>query len=194
MNRHPAENELELIFLAPDKVDAAMRREIEGHLEHCDPCRESAALLESFHAELKNSPQSVQNVEDFLKRFESRAKIVELFPYRFVPDATEFGENVMTVLAAKSETTSEYRYSTVCTLVSRNEESLVRILKDHDTEKYRVYLITKHREQIQHALVHFPSLQIDVAINPETQQAEFSLPANRPGIDWMNIVAELRFS
>ncbi len=193
MEGHPTEHELELIFIAPGKIDVDLRTQIEDHLQHCDLCWESASLLKSFHDELRQSPQSLAHVEEFLGRIIFSPKIVELRPYRYVPDAAEFGEHAMTVLAAKSEAPREYRYSTVCTLLSRNEDTLVRILKDLQTDKYRIYLITRTPGHAA-ATVRFPSFDLDVPINPETLQAEFSLPANASGIDWMNIIAELRFS
>jgi hypothetical protein len=193
VKQHPTEDELELILLAPGDVDVDVRNEIEDHLRRCDTCRDSASLLRSFHNEMHKSPQSLPAVEELVSRLTVSSRVIALHPYRYVPDATEFGTNTMIVLAAKSEAKKEYRYSAVCTLLSRNEETLVRILKDHQTDTYRIYLITKNRDR-SNAIIRFPSLDLDVSINGDTQQAEFSLPIDRTGIDWTTIVAELHFS
>ncbi len=193
MKGHPTEHLIESILLAPADVESGLRREIEDHVERCSLCSETALLLKNFHTQLRHSSQASPEVEEFLRRISPAPLTVDLQPYRFVPDATEFGEHAMSVLAAKSEAAKEYRYTPVCTLLSRNEETLVRILKDCQTDTYRVYVITKTRKSLN-ATLRFPSLDLVVSVNPETQQGQFSLPARQPGIDWTNIVAELRFS
>jgi hypothetical protein len=193
MGNHIQEFDIELTILEPGKVSDSRRNEIAHHLRECSACREIAVMLQSFYSELNTETTESPRVEEFLESLTGKPVIIQLHPYQFSPDPSEFGEHVMTVLAAKSETVSNYRYSAVCTLVSRDENTLVRILKDNEALVYRLFLILRRRQPSQRISVRFPTLDLEIPIDPDSLQADIRLPANRGTVDWTNIVAELIF-
>lgn len=194
MHIHPLERDIELFLEAPEELASEERAQIEAHLSSCLQCRDIAALLRSFHAELKQLRGTNPKVEQFLDGLLAQTTIIELRPYRYSPDPAEFGQHILTVLAAKSETGSDYRYSSVCTLMSRDEQILVRILKDQEMENYRIFLITKQGEHSPNATIRFPAFELSISLDPESQQAVFTLPSMQTAVDWSNIVAELRIA
>lgn len=194
MQQHPPENDIELFVLAPQELVPNRRAQITAHLNSCQQCKDTVALLRSFYSELKELPATSQNVEKFLDSLLPRPTILELQPYRYSPDPAEFGQHVLTVLAAKSETGREYRYSSVCTLVSRDERALVRILKDTEMDNYRIFLITRRGAETRNATIRFPALELSISLDSESHQAVFHLPSTQAAIDWSNIVAELRLA
>lgn len=192
---HPQEEDIDLFVHAPDSLDVDRRTVIESHLAGCDFCRAMESFFRDFYGVLeKYSGRENSRVEQFLSDLEFRDSIIELFPHRFTPNPAEFGDHVMTVLAAKSEAKNLYRFSSVCTLVSKDEQTLVRILRDNDDEDYRLYLIKDDRVPDLKATVRFPALGISISVQPGSPQTEFKLPANIRDVDWTTIVAELRFS
>jgi hypothetical protein len=194
MESHLQENDIESFVLSPQKFGPGRRKEIVDHLANCAQCNAVASLLRSFYSELEDRPKRLRKVDEFVTGLLGQPAIIELQPFRFTPDPDEFGEHVMTVLAAKSESPSNYKYSSICTLVSRDEQILVRVLKDNDTQTYRVFLITKRGMPMLNATIRFPALNLTISVSSDTRQAEFSLPPTQSGIDWTNIVAELRLS
>jgi hypothetical protein len=194
MESHLQENDIESFVLSPQKLGPGRHKQIEDHLANCVQCNAVASLLRSFYSELEDQPKKLQKVEEFLSGLRSLPALVDLQPYQYTPDPDEFGEHVMTVLAAKSESPNNYKYSSICTLVSRDEQMVVRVLKDNDTQLYRVFLITKRGMPFLNATIRFPALNLTLSFSSDTRQAEFSLPPTQYGIDWTNIVAELRIS
>ncbi len=195
MEQHPKEEDIDLFVLAPDKLDRERRKDIEFHLSGCGLCSEMASFFRDFYAELgKHTLQDNSHVEEFLSRLKHQEPVIDLFPHRFMPNPAEFGDHVMTVLAAKSETKDLYRFSSVCTLVSKDENTLVRILKDNGNQGYKLFLITKDPVPELKATVRFPVLGLSISLQPDSPQTDFKLPANIQEVDWTTIVAELRFS
>ncbi len=194
MDGHLEEQDIDLLILSPEKLTAERRQLLEQHLAKCSLCSEMAAFLRSFYAELgKHTLESQSRVEQFLADLKQRNSVVQLFPYQFTPTA-EVGGRVTTVLAAKSDTKPPYRYSSVCTLASRDEKIVVRILRDEESRKYRLYLVSSSFEPDVRAIIHFPALDINVSVRAEFPQTEFHLPADTGEVDWTNVVAELRFT
>ena len=194
MGIHPTENEIELFLLTPEALTTEKRQQIDTHLSSCPQCRAATTLLRSFHSEFKKQYGTPPAVVKFVDELLIRSKIVELHPYRYSPDPAEFGQHVLTVLAAKSESEADYRYSSVCTLVSRDEQTLVRILKDTRMNNYRIFLIASRGSDMLGVTIRFPALDMSVPVDAETQQAVFSLPETHAAIDWTNIVAELHYA
>jgi hypothetical protein len=194
MGNHLRENDIELFVLSPLGLDAGRHKQMADHLANCDQCNAVASLLRSFYSELEDEPWKLQNVEEFLSALLPPPSVYALHPYRYTPDPAEFGEHIMTVLAAKSESPNRYQYSSMCTLISRDEQIVVRVLKDNDTKIYKVFMITRRGMSILNATIRFPALNLTISISSDTRQAEFSLSPTQSGIDWTNIVAELRVS
>lgn len=194
MLNHPPENDLELLATTPERLSAVRRTELEGHISSCSSCNDIVLLLQSFHRELTAGDTSRRKAELLLDRLFQHPNVIHLRAYRYTPDPSQFGRNVMTVLAAKSEGGPQYRYSSICTLVSHDEQTVVRILKDNDNNSYKAFLISKEGEQPTVALIRFPALDLNVVLEPSTHQASFSLPAAHRNIDWSNVVAELRLA
>ena len=195
MEHHLHEREIDLFLLAPERLDPDQRKEYELHLSHCEECREVASFLRDVYRELQGrASDSNDRVEDFISGLGNRGRVIKLTPFRFVPDPAELGDRVMTVLAAQSEPKNEYQYSTVCTLVSKDERALVRILKDNDRQSYRLFLMARDRPRASRATVHFPVLGLSVTVQPDSTQADLELPSGTREVDWPSVVAELRFS
>ncbi len=194
MEGHLEEQDIDLLILSPEKLAPERRQLLESHLAECSLCSEMAAFLRSFYDELgKHTLESQDRVEQFLADLKHRRSVVQLFPYQFVP-TTEVGGQLATVLAAKSDPKPSYRYSSVCTLASRDEKTVVRILRDEESRNYRLFLLSSGFEPDLRAIIHFPALDINVSVRPESPQAEFHLPASTQHVDWSSIVAELRFT
>jgi hypothetical protein len=195
VEHHLQEREIDLLLLAPEKVDPDRRKEFELHLSACVECRELMLFLRDIYEELKSHAGATNDqVEEFVSRLRDKERVVKLIPFRFIPDAAEFGDRVMTVLAAQSEPKDEYQYSSVCTLISKDERVLVRILKDNNRQSYRLFLVARDRPASSHATIRFPALGFTVTIQPGSAQADIKLPPEIRGIDWTSIAAELRFS
>ena len=194
MQNHPSENDVELFVQTPDILNSTSRAQIEGHVSSCPSCQAIVTLLQSFYAEWKELSRPQVKTEQFLDHLLARPRVVQLHAYRYSPDPAQFRQHVMTVLAAKSEGDNNYRYSAVCTLVSQDEETVVRILKDDEMDNYKVFLITKQGVHAPNATVRFPALGLSVMLDPESLQAVFSLPSAQSTVDWSNIVAELRIA
>jgi hypothetical protein len=195
VERHLQEREIDLLLLAPEGLDPDRRKEFELHLSACAECRELVSFLRDIYEELKSHADATNNqVEEFISRLRDRERVIKLTPFRFIPDPAEFGDRVMTVLAAQSEWKNEYQYSSVCTLVSKDERALVRILKDNDRQSYRLFLMARDRPASSRATVRFPALGFTVTIQPDSAQADIKLPSEIQEIDWTSIAAELRFS
>lgn len=194
MEHHLHEQDIDLYLLNPDRLDPVRKRQMESHLATCSLCSELTSFLDDVYRELRNrSSEKDQRVEQFLAHLAEQAKVIELVPLRFAPHPSEFSQNTVTVLAAKSDVRTHYRYSSVCTLASRDEGTLVRILRDEEQLRYRLYLITQERRHASHAIVRFPSLGVDVTVPLDTLQADVHLPTGSPDVDWTTIDAELRF-
>jgi hypothetical protein len=195
MERHLQEREIDLLLLAPEKIEPSLRKELELHLSACRECGEMASFLRDIYEELKSHASETDNrVEEFVSRLQARERVIELTPFRFVPDPTAFGDRMVTVLAAQSDPKNEYQYSSVCTLVSTDERALVRILKDNDHQRYRLFLMARDRPPSSRATVRFPVMGFSVSLEPDSTQADIDLPSEIREVDWTSIVAELRFS
>ncbi|HEY6950857.1 MAG TPA: hypothetical protein VI758_00540 [Bacteroidota bacterium] len=191
MDNHPRENAIELFLRSPQSLEADQRLLIERHLDLCPQCLDSLNLLRSFYAEFDRQIAEDASLKQFADRITNQPAVFELHPYRYTPNPAQFGEHVMTVLAAKSEGHDEYRFSSICTLVSHDERAVVRILKDNETSHYRLYLITDREHQFSEATIKFPLFDRSLVFDSKNHQTEFSLPAAE-AVDWTSVVAELR--
>ncbi len=194
MEHHLHEQDIDIYLLSPERLDPVRKRQMESHLATCSLCSELTSFLDDVYRELRSrSSEKDQRVEKFLTQLAEQAKVIQLVPIRFAPNPSEVGENTMTVLAAKSDARTHYRYSSVSTLASRDEGTLVRILRDEELLRYRLYIITQEPRNASHAIVRFPSLGVEVTVPLDTLQADVHLPAGSPDVDWTTIDAELRF-
>ena len=195
MEGHLKEQDIELLVLTPEKLRCDLKQRMEAHLSECVHCKEISTFLRAFYSEFENaSPSKDHRVEELLMRLQNREQVFDLVPYRFMPDPFEYGERAMTVLAAKSEIRNHYRYSEVCTLVSKDENALVKILKDGESTSYKLFLVTSDLLPGTQATIRFPLLGLSKTLTFDLPRVDFELPANIPEVDWTTIVAELRFS
>ncbi len=195
MEYHLQERDIDALLLAPERLEADQRKEFERHLATCSACRELMTFLHDAYDELhRHSTETERRVEEFVDRLRKQERIIELIPFRFVPDPAEFGEGTITVMAAHTGQQTDYKYSAVSTLISRDERSLVRILRDNELDRYRVFLTANDRPPRSRATIHFPGLGFGVTLAAEESQADLVLPPGLHDLDWTAIAAELRFS
>ena len=189
---HIAEHLIEAYVRHPDDLNSAAHQSIVRHLEECNTCRSIAEYLRTFYGELdtlgdKVSPQ----VEKWIAGHFPRARVIPLYPFRPEPNAS-FARNAhVVVLAAMTHASPAPRFQTVATLASAQKDVLLRLLRDNETDSYRLYILSDDPCQRKHAVVSFPDLALEV-VTDDKGQAQFQLSDDKAPKSWDSLPSVLR--
>lgn len=184
LKQHPKESTIEAYLRAKHLMDAALQQSVAEHLNNCEACRTIADFLGDFYDQFeKMEIRSLEWDDKFTNRLFSDAHVLPLYPYRaeLKPDVASDGYAV--VLAAMSPKPAPHRFETVAVLASARQDMLVRLLRDHDNNLFRLYVITEDQRRCAHALISFPELRVEVKTD-EKGQAIFALAETAVPVNW----------
>jgi len=191
---HVAEHLIEFYVRHPEELDAITQQSVAGHVEACSACRSIAEFLRPFYAELETLDGKVSpQWEAWLAEHFPRAHVIPLHPFRPEPEEScAYSANAV-VLAAmtRRSRSSGTRFQTVATLASRQQDVLLRILRDNESDTYRLYVLSHDPRQRRHAVISFPDLPLEVATD-ENGQARFQLAGDMASRKWESLNSILR--
>lgn len=125
----------------------------DEHLDECPMCRERFLFLRRLQgaiAEESAMPRDPR-VGRLVAGFSGR-QVIALHPTRSHPDLTPYGVGggVM-VLAAQTEHHVDGRLVHAVTFSSEPDHVVVRVVRDDQSKKYHLHLLTPHSEDAYHA-------------------------------------------
>jgi hypothetical protein len=192
LKNHIAERKIEAYIRRPKDLGEAADQLVAAHLEVCGACRSIADFLRSFYAELESPDEEIlPQIDEQMEALFFRARLVPLYPFRPVPDKVYAGDEYTGVLAAMSDEPPAPRFQTVATLASAQKDTLLRILRDNETNAFRLYIHAENRRQREHAIISFPELGMDF-IADEKGQVTFKLAEQAVPADWETVKSVLR--
>ena len=173
-----------------------IRRRIERLIQKDPGARTYAEFLKDFYDRLEERPPGPPNerVDAFVEelfREEEENTVVPLRPFESRREARP------TVLAAETasmetgEPSDERRFSILATLAAEAEDLLVRVVKDRDTERGRLYVLSDPPEQRAHVVVSFPEFGLDLVADEEGRRA-FDVPPEVSPEQWAEAQAVVR--
>lgn len=192
--KHLSEHSIELYVLKRTIFDDATRAFMEEHLRACATCAEVERELRAYHAELSDSLRTASNrVRLFAEQASEPSNVIQLYPYRHLPDPGLVDSRYITVLAAHSPESFRYRFKPVAVYSSVDQKIVVRILQDTEADLYKLYVLGAEQGNCRFAVVSFPELQMDLGTD-ESGKKEFSLPTDKRPSDWylLNVFVRLR--
>ncbi len=174
------ERHIERFIRNPDSLSNDQRRAVERLIEKDPGARTYAEFLEDFYGRLDDEPltPSGGHVDEFVGGLFQEEAVVSLRPFQPPRGARP------TVLAADTDSThtdaptGERRFTVLTTLSAEEENLLVRVMKDRDTGRGRLYVLADSSERRAHVVVSFPDLGFDL-IADEEGRTTFAIP---PGI------------
>lgn len=184
LKQHPEENTIEAYLRAKHLMDAALQQSVAEHLNNCEACRTIADFLGDFYDQFeKMEIRSLDWDDKFTNRIFPDAHVLPLYPYRteLKPDAASDGYAV--ILAAMSPKPAPHRFETVAVLASARQDMLVRLLRDHDNNLFRLYVISEDQHKRAHALILFPELGVEVKTD-DKGRAIFALAETAVPVNW----------
>jgi hypothetical protein len=141
-----------------------------------------AEFLRGFYDRLDEEEEREidSRVEAFVDDlFESAAEtVISVQPFQPPREARP------TVLAAETTASrDERRYSVLATLAAEAQQMLVRIVKDRDTGRGRLYVLADPPSQRAHVVVSFPDFGLDLVVDDEGRRS-FDLPSEIDAEQW----------
>jgi hypothetical protein len=183
--QHLSEHTIEL-FIRDKDLNSSVLQQVKTHLSACTECRHIYKWLKEFYEEL-----DVLN----LKHHEwngSRAFKKDTFklePFNHVSN-TPGEQSPYVVLAAQSSST-KHRFEHIVTLHSREKRVLVRILYDHESGRYQLYLIMHHNRRQYLVLLTLPYHQKEL-VTSENGRVDFTMKRKPDSVQWDNMRGILR--
>lgn len=177
----------------PDRLPNDQRRAVERLIEEDPGARTYAEFLGDFYGRLDNEPlpPSGDRVDEFVEGLFEEEAVVPLRPFQPPRDARP------TVLAADTDSAraeapaDERRFAVLTTLAAEEENLLVRVVKDRDTGRGRLYVLADPPERRAHVVVSFPDLDLNLVADEEGRTT-FAMPTGISPKQWAEVHAVVR--
>jgi hypothetical protein len=173
------EQQIDRLISAPGDVSPTERRRIKALITSDYSAAMIAEFFRGFYSDFERLRERPAAVDRFVDRLFPPARVIHLQPCHSRssdPGATTY------ILAAMSSD-EPARFETLASYAASDENVLVRLVLDRETNRCRVYVLAADDQRRANTLVSFPELNIDVATD-DGGRGEFRVEYAHRDRDW----------
>lgn len=181
---HPSETELERYLNNTRSLEVAQRNYIEEHIRNCEEC---ATLLEWLRDINDLVQQQYESFSSHLThpagKLEKKKPVrIPLYPYTV--GKPEANNEFRPLLLAADHPAGSHGYRSVATMISSEEECLVRILKNENADNYRIFILADDKFYSSKGMLSFPALGKELLAD---EIGQVTIPSKQlPNETWLN--------